>query len=47
MVYGALIFGVLVYAAVLRSIQKARNEAGVDIAAPPWWERPMSKGTRP
>ncbi len=47
MAYGALIFDVLVYAVVLVWIQKARNEAGTNIAGPLWWERPIGTGKRP
>jgi hypothetical protein len=41
---GAVIFGVFVYALILVSIQRARNEAGADVATPPWWERRPTKG---
>ena len=41
---GALIFGVSVYALILVSIQRARNDAGTDVATPPWWERGRNEG---
>jgi hypothetical protein len=40
----ALIFDVCVYALVLVWIQRARNDAGIDVATPPWWERRPTAG---
>jgi hypothetical protein len=41
---GAVIFGTFVYAFILVSIQRARNDAGTDVATPPGWERRPTKG---
>jgi hypothetical protein len=43
MAFAILILWTAAYAAILASIQEARSKAGLDIATPPWWERPMGK----
>jgi hypothetical protein len=45
MAFAYLILWTVTYAAILRSIQEARSNAGVDVATPQWWERHISVGT--
>jgi hypothetical protein len=39
-----LILWMAAYAAILASIQSARNDAGTDVVTPPWWERRPHQG---
>ena len=46
MAFAILFVGIVIYAVVFASMQRARSKAGEDIATPPWWERRPNKGSR-
>lgn len=45
MAFAILLVGIVIYAAVFASMQRARSQAGEDIATPPWWSA-VRKGSR-